>query len=215
MNNYKKDIEQYEEEENAFKSRYGKNIAQAPSSELSSYNRTMANKNYAMSAYDRYNQIQSQDLNAKAQLSLAEQQARKYSQAMLDYQGLGNQGIAETTASSFRNAYMNSIGQQNIATQQNQATLRNEYKQNKVGLENQAIQEQNQKANDLTNQFKQYRSGLLSIDNANDVATYISMLEQYSGLTPEQIQQLINSDVDLAYHLKKLNYTYNKIKTNK
>jgi hypothetical protein len=172
----------------------------------------MSGKNYAMSAYERYNQIQSQDLNAKAQLSIAEQQARKYSQAMLDYQGLGNQGIAESTASSFRNAYMNSIGQQNIATQGQEVALKKDYDANKQGLYNQELNEKKQneyeQSNSLVNQFKQYREGLLAIDNSNDIGTYISMLEQYSGLTPEQIQQLINSDVDLAYHLKKLNYTF-------
>lgn len=183
---------------------------QKPSIKTSNlYNTLLANMAANKQAQDLSKQVNAQNLNAKAQSFVAQQQALKYTPQQLNRIGLGSTGLSETTGANIRNAYLNAIGSQDINAQNLQNSIFNQYlnaiNQNELNLANQNMQydlEQEQLRNQEQNQYLDYYLNKLgTADTPKAFDRYLEYAKQY--LTPENYNALIK-DLELQDFRKAL-----------
>lgn len=200
----------YQTEYEKYKKRLEGVNKQKPSIKTSNlYNTLLANMAANKQAQDLSKQVHAQNLNAKAQSFVAQQQALKYTPQQLNRIGLGSTGLSETTGANIRNAYLNAIGSQDINAQNLQNSIFNQYlnaiHQNELNLANQNMQydlEQEQLRNQEQNQYLDYYLNKLETANTPKAFDrYLEYAKQY--LTPENYNALIK-DLELQDFRKAL-----------
>lgn len=153
--------------------------------------------------------ITTQDTNAKAQSAIAQLQAQKYVPTELKLAGLNNSGVSEQANTDIRNAYLNAISNQNIATNQAKQNLLSDY-QNAIQTTEQELTNANQLAQEEeTSQQQDYLSyyveKLASADNYTDYMRYLDYAKQYLN---EDTYKTLTNDLEMQDYQNELKDAY-------
>lgn len=166
--------------------------------DLNTYLGAMQNKEHAQSALDQYKQLVRDSYSAKQEAEIQKQMAQLHMDNVMQNQGLGNQGIAESTQAKLLNQYANQVGNiqanqnvqaQNILRQYQQAIqgVNQDVMQQNVELS--YMQQQEQAEQNLT-QFKNEISKYVTVNettgkiksvNFNSIDEIEALFNQYRG----------------------------------
>lgn len=158
--------------------------------DLNTYLGAMQNKEHAQSALDQYKQLVRDSYSAKQEAEIQKQMAQLHMDNIMQNQGLGNQGIAESTQAKLLNQYANQVG--NILANQNvqaQNILR-QYQQAIQGV-NQDVMQQNVELSYIQQQ-EQAEQNIIQFQN--DISKYITVDESTGSIKDNKFNSLEEID---------------------
>lgn len=190
---------------------YSNNIYQQQI-DMNTYMGALQNKELAETALDQYRQLANTSYSAKQEAEIQRQQAQLHMGNIMQNQGLGNQGISESTQAKIMNQYANQIGNIDLAKGQKSQDILGQYRQAVSGVNRETMlqnaelssamqQEQaEQNLTQLQNEISKYitvdeATGSIKSVNFNSLDEIDNLFNQYRG-KPGINDQELNADLE-------------------
>lgn len=166
--------------------------------DMNTYLGAMQNREHAQTALDQYKQLANTTFSAKQEAEIQRQQAQLHMDNVMQNQGLGNQGIAESTQAKIMNQYSNQLGNVQAYQGQQSQDILGQYRQAVQGVNRETMlqnaelssaMQQEQAEQNLT-QFKNEISKYVTVDettgniksaNFNSIDEIDTLFNQYRG----------------------------------
>jgi hypothetical protein len=161
--------------------------------DLSNFKNSQKNQALTQSALDMYKQVVNQNYSAKQEAEVQKETAQLYTQNQLQNQGLGNQGIAESTQAKLYNNYANQVGNANAQKNAYSNDIMSQYQQN-INANNSANMDLNyemqnamyeENTNNYVNDLGKYvaydDTGNITANNFKSLEEIDNLYGQYKG----------------------------------
>lgn len=194
--------------------------------DMNSYLGAMQNQGHAQSALDQYKQLANATHTGKQEAEIQRQQAQLHMGNVMQNQGLGNQGIAESTQAKIMNQYANQVGNVDMNKMQQGQDILGDYQKAVQGV-NTGVMEQNaelstamqqEQAEQNLNQFQTDISKYISIDgttgsiNSNKFNTLQEIDQFYAKY--QGMQGISANELSSDYETVKEDFIMRNIKPN-